>query len=216
LKAVDCCDRCLQFEPGNQSIQAMRDKAYKSWQEKVKKETERLERARKQEEAKRRLHEAFKERGLIIPSQSDDGSDNTYEPHFDTEDPDGTTLIFPVFFLYPQHATSDVISQFVEDTPFGAHISSMFPPQASPPEWDKEGQYVDGRLSIYATTKNGRLLKVGKKMTLRDVCNAAKSQGNDGLELKNGYLTFVILPVGDVEKKWIEEYKTTTSSRSSR
>jgi Cns1/TTC4 Wheel domain len=87
----------------------------------------------------------------------------------------------------------------------------MFPPEAPPPEWDKGGQYVYDQLSIYAATSKGRLLKVGKKMTLRDVLSAAQSQRNDGLELKNGYLTFVILPVGDVEKKWIEEYKTTRS-----
>jgi hypothetical protein len=59
-EAVDCCDRCLQFDPDNQSVQVMRDKASKAWQEKVKKETERLERVRRQEQAKRRLHEAFK------------------------------------------------------------------------------------------------------------------------------------------------------------
>ncbi len=50
-------------------------------------------------------------------------------------------------------------------------------------------------------------------MTLRDVCNAAKAkegQPRDGLELKDGCLTFVVLPKGtDVEKKWVDEFKAT-------
>lgn len=59
-------------------------------------------------------------------------------------------------------------------------------------------------------THRKRLLKVGKKMTLRDVCKAAKGedgQPKDGLEVKDGCLTFVVLPKGEVEKKWVDEYK---------
>jgi len=45
-------------------------------------------------------------------------------------------------------------------------------------------------------------------MTLRDVCSAAKGIEKDGLELKDGCLTFVVLPRGEVENKWIQEYKS--------
>ena len=116
----------------------------------------------------------------------------------------------PTFFLYPQYATSDIISHFVEDTPFAAHIAAMFPPQAPEPMWDKNHEYTDGNLSIYAMTHCKRLLKVGKKMTLKDVFAASKAkdgEANDGLEVKDGCLTFVVLPKGDVEKTWVEEYK---------
>lgn len=73
-------------------------------------------------------------------------------------------------------------------------------------------QYTDGNLVIYAMTHRKRLLKVGKKMTLRDVCIAAKGRDNqprDGLEVKDGCLTFIVLPKGDVETKWVDEYKKT-------
>ncbi len=86
----------------------------------------------------------------------------------------------------------------------------MFNPTAPPPEWDAKGQYKDGNLVIYAMTRRKRLLKVGKKMTLRDVCNAAKAKEGeplDGLELKDGCLTFAVLPKGAEETKWVEEYK---------
>ena len=129
---------------------------------------------------------------------------------FDPEDTSGKTLIFPVFFLYPQYATSDIISQFVEDAPFAAHLAVMFPPQTHSPEWDVKREYISGELVVYATTHRKRLLKVGKKMTLRDVFFASKAKEGDpldGLELKDGCLTFVVLPKGDVEKKWVEECK---------
>lgn len=87
----------------------------------------------------------------------------------------------------------------------------MFPPQAPAPEWDKKGEYAEGQLVVYAMTLRKRLLKVGKKMTLRDVCTAAKGKEGDklrdGLEVKDGCLTFVVLPKGDVEQKWVDDFK---------
>lgn len=137
---------------------------------------------------------------------------NPVAPHFDPEDPNKATLIFPVCFLYPEYATSDIISEFHEDTTFGAHIESMFPPQAPPPDWDQKGTYTAPNLVVYATTYTKRLFKVGKKMTLRDVCAAAKPKEGvklDGLELRDGCLSFVVMPKGDAETKWIEEFKKT-------
>ncbi|KAK7061427.1 Tetratricopeptide repeat protein 4 [Favolaschia claudopus] len=210
-EALDCCDRCLAFDPENKSVQGLRSRAQQLKAELEKKERLRREKLEKAKQADMKLKIAFRERNLIaIPNKT--GSQNPYEPHFDPEDPTDSTLIIPVFFLYPQHATSDVIPNFVEDTPFAAHLSNMFPPQAPPPTWDKKGEYVDGQLVIYAMTRRKRLLKVGKKMTLRDVCAAAKAKDGDpvdGLEVKDGCLTFAVLPKGDVEKKWVEEYKST-------
>jgi hypothetical protein len=144
-----------------------------------------------------------------------DGSANPYAPRFDPEDATGGTLILPVFFLYPEHATSDVVPDFVEDTEFGAVLSTMFPPGAPAPSWDTDGQYVVGSLVVYAVTRRKRLLKVGRKMTLRDVCRAAGGTSasatnvEDGLEVKDGCLSFVVVPKGEVEQKWVEEYKST-------
>lgn len=119
-------------------------------------------------------------------------------------------MVFPSFFLYPQYATSDIIAKFVEDTPFSAHIANMFPPQAPSPEWDQNREYIDGQLVVYAMTHRRRLLKVGKKMTLCDIFQASKAKEGepmDGLELKDNCLTFVILPKGTIETKWVEEFK---------
>ncbi|KAG6918228.1 hypothetical protein DXG01_015821 [Tephrocybe rancida] len=210
-EALDCCDRCLTFDSGNNGVLQLRERATKVKSEKDRREKEKAERLRKEQEAKQAMSIAFRERNLIVLPKAD-GSSNPYEPHFDPDDPTNSTLVFPVFFLYPQHATSDVISEFVEEVPFAAHLEQMFPPQVPAPEWDKQGEYVDGQLVVYAMTFRKRLLKVGKKMTLRDVCRASQTkegEKRDGLELKDGCLTFVVLPKGEVEKKWVEDYKKT-------
>jgi hypothetical protein len=157
----------------------------------------------------------LQERNLFAVYNPKGSSENPYEPHFDPEDPERTTLIIPVFFLYPQYATSDVIAHFVEDTTFSTHIIQMFPPQAPAPNWDKSGQYIANALVVYAITRRKRLLKVGKKMSLRDVCNATKAkegEPGDGLELKDGCLTFVVVPKGEVEQNWVDEFKRTRDS----
>ncbi|KAF7331748.1 hypothetical protein MKEN_00054600 [Mycena kentingensis (nom. inval.)] len=210
-EGLDCCDRCLAFDPDNKGVQGVRTRILALKAALEKKEAERVARIQRENDARMKMNTACRERNLIlIPPK--DGSQNPYAPHFDREDPTESTLIIPVFFLYPQYATSDVIPEFVEDTPFAMHIATMFPPQTPPPEWDLKGEYADGKLVIYATTHRKRLLKVGKKMNLRDVCAAAKAkegEPRDGLELKDGCLTFVVVPKGEVEQRWIAEYKST-------
>ena len=91
----------------------------------------------------------------------------------------------------------------------------MFPPDAAAPEWDKKGEYVNSKLVVYAMTHQRHLLKVGKKMTLRDVFKASKNKDGekkDGLEIKDGCLTFVVLPRGEVEQKWVADFKEGSSS----
>ncbi|OBZ76696.1 Hsp70/Hsp90 co-chaperone CNS1 [Grifola frondosa] len=214
-EALDCCDRCLQFDPDNKDVQDARVKAADLEDKRDRKERERQEKLLKEKHRKQQLKKAFSERNLIIVSNPEGPSNNPYEPSFDPEDLTNNTLILPVFFLYPQYATSDLISHFVENTAFAAHLSDMFPPNAAIPEWDKNKEYVNGQLAVYAMTHRKRLLKVGKKTTLEDVCKAARGKDGepkDGLELKDGCLTFVVLPKGEVEQRWVEDYKRARDS----
>ncbi|KAJ3998620.1 40S ribosomal protein S7 [Lentinula boryana] len=204
-EAIDCCARCLDFDKDNKGIQGVLERATKLKTVKDKKESERREELRQEHLAKVKLNDAFKERNIFVLPKPD-GSQNPYVPHFDPEDSSGNSLIFPAFFLYPQYATSDVIPEYVEDTPFSAHLEIMFSATAPPPEWDVKRQYKVGSLVVYAITRRKRLLKVGKKMTLRNVFDASKGKEGDppdGLELKDNCLTFVVLPKGDVETKWM-------------
>ncbi|KAJ3857162.1 40S ribosomal protein S7 [Lentinula lateritia] len=201
-EAIDCCTRCLEFDKDNKGVLGVLEHAAKSKATKDKVDLERKEKLRQELLAKAKLDNAFKERNIFILSKAD-GSQNPYVPRFDPEDFSGNSLIFPVFFLYPQYATSDVIPGYVEDTPFFTHLEIMFDPA---PEWDTKRQYKAENLVVYAITRRKRLLKVGKKMSLRDVFNASKGKEGDppdGLELKDNCLTFVVLPKGEVEMKWM-------------
>ncbi|KAI0347416.1 TPR-like protein [Trametopsis cervina] len=209
-ESLNCCDLCLEFDPDNTGISTLREKTSRLKETRDRKTKEKEERLKREIEEKRQLQLAYKARNLIVMISANDITGVEYQPHFDPEDSSKQTLIFPALFLYPQYATSDIVPEFVEDTPFSAHISIMFPPQAAAPDWDKNKEYVDGHLVIYAVTHRQRLLKVGKKMTLRDLFQASKAKEGepaDGLELKDNCLTFVVLPKGSVEQKWIDDFK---------
>ncbi|KAF9076545.1 hypothetical protein BDP27DRAFT_1284388 [Rhodocollybia butyracea] len=208
-EAIDCCKRCITYDQDNKGVQSTLERAARLKAAKDKKEQERQQRLRQEHEAKMKLHSALQERSIFVLPKPD-GSQNPYSPRFDPEDPSGTSLIFPVFFLYPQYATSDVIPEYIEDTPFSVHLQIMFNPNSPPPDWDAKRQYKDGNLVVYAMTRRKRLLKVGKKMSLKDIFNASKAKEGehpDGLELKDNCLTVVILPKGEEEQKWVGEYK---------
>ncbi|KAG9317184.1 40S ribosomal protein S7 [Chiua virens] len=217
-EALDCCIRCLAFDPNNPAVQSLRSRVESAKTAQDRQRQEKEVRLRREKEEKNLLQIAFKERHLYQTNSLQGTADNPYSPHFDSDDPTRTTLIFPVFFLYPQYATSDVITDFVEDTTFHAHISQMFPPKARTPTWDERQEYTASNLVVYAMTRRKRLLKVGKKMTLQDVCKAAKEkQGEpaDGLEIKDGYLTFAVLPRGSEEQTWVDEFKRTRDASMS-
>lgn len=206
-EASDCCLRCLTYDAENKRVLDLKGRIEKALIEKEELERKRRERILKERETGQKLSRAFKERHLVVLPRSC----NPVDPKFDPEDPSEKTLIFPVLFFYPQHATSDMISHFVEDTSFAAQLSVMFPSQtAAPPAWDVKREYSSGRLVVFAMTHKKRLLKIGKKMTLREVFQVVKDKVGDladGLELKDGCLTFIVLPEGEEEKKWVEEYK---------
>lgn len=59
-EAIDCCDRCLQFDKNNKDVRALRQKARDLKDAKEKKERDRQERIRKEKEHQQRLEAAYK------------------------------------------------------------------------------------------------------------------------------------------------------------
>ena len=191
---------------------------------------ERFERERRAKLGKSALRKAVESRGLVVVDTSSP-PDNPHPLHFDPEvapldpplyQPEGSTwiptpihcpLIFPVFLLYPEYAQSDLITHFDENNSVGDHMKVMFP--ASPDVggwagWDEKKEYWNGNLVVYVETAQQRLLKVGKELTLREVLAKAvkEEEGKkDGIILRDGLLSFVVLVKGAKEKAWIEEFK---------
>ncbi|KAL0580918.1 HSP70/90 co-chaperone [Marasmius crinis-equi] len=207
-EAIDCCKRSLAIQE-DKDTRGLLEKAEKKKAEKEEKEKAKLLQQQKEKLMKFGIRQALQKRNVIVKTNPNAQHPDQY-PHFDPEDPTYQSLIFPVYLEYPEHGTYDVVPEFVEDTPFSAHLDVMFPPKGEAPAWDKKGEYTSGKLVVYASTKRKRLLKVGRNMSLRDLCDAAKAKDGDpadGLELTDGHLTFAVVPKGDYEKKWIEDFK---------
>lgn len=61
-EALDCCERCLQFDKDNAGVKTVLEKATKLKEAKERKEREREETLRREQEEKARLSAAFKVR----------------------------------------------------------------------------------------------------------------------------------------------------------
>ncbi|KAG8965887.1 hypothetical protein FRC03_012819 [Tulasnella sp. 419] len=227
-EALDCCDRCLAFDGINSSVRTLRDRAARLKVEKDRREAEKAERMRKEQNEKRVMNAVIQSLNLIIlPSR--EGYSSPYSPHFDPTfsglRTDVTPVLFPLFLLYPQYSQSDLIASFDPSSNFVSHLETMFPPSPSastnsrpaitqPPQfppWDIYQEYTVGNLALYATTHRRRIFKVGKRMTLRDACDVAANvpsgSERDGLELRDGCLSIVVVPKGQKEQAWVEEFK---------
>jgi hypothetical protein len=78
-------------------------------------------------------------------------------------------------------------------------------------EWDRKHEFRCDNLTIYATTKAKKLLKVGRTHTLRQVAQKAASLSApgqpDGLFMQDGLMSFIVLPSGEGEKEWLDRFK---------
>ena len=235
IEAVDCCDHALLLDEGNTAARQLRARIVDRSAVVEKREEEKKERERREAEGRVAMGKALLARGIWVETTAKP-PDNPNPAHFDPDSlkpasspalpllgdkkwaaPDAiqTPVIFPVLFLYPVHFQSDLISHFHEDTSIGEHLDLMFPSESrgSLP-WDAKGEYTSSNLNVYATTKRKRLLKLGRKITLREVLDqgakdADKAKGieRDGVVMMDGFLSLVVLPRGDGEREWIETFK---------
>lgn len=207
-EAIDCCNRALVADAQNSSILSAlsKAKALKERQEAREKAKQEAAAAAKVREMK--IQAALRARSILVLPLAPGQPSLEHHPTLSNDDP--PRLSVPMLFLYPQYSQSDIISSFHEDTRFTDHLEVMFPPEGTRPGWDLQGDYVLSNLVLYASTKRKRLLKIGKKTTLADLCNnAAAKTGEpvDGLEMVDGHLSVVVLPKGTVEKDWIDKFK---------
>ncbi|KAK8861441.1 hypothetical protein IAR55_002260 [Kwoniella newhampshirensis] len=199
----------------------------------LKRDTDRAERVRRDKLSKFALRKAVEERGLVVVDTStppDNPHPLSFDPDAiqnskDREEEDGwqpppphTSIVFPVFLLYPAYGQSDFITHFHEDTSFEDQLNVIFPSSSSSTSptpfapWDTKREYYTSNLVVYVETAQRRLLKVGKELTLREVLIKAKKeakgdQKKDGVILRDGLMSFIVLVKGAGEKAWIEEFK---------
>ncbi|PWN38804.1 hypothetical protein IE81DRAFT_327127 [Ceraceosorus guamensis] len=226
----------LGVESEKAGLNALREKIVKRDESRKRRENEKKERGRREKLDKEALLKGFLARGLWIETSSRP-PDNPHPAHFDLEaqpssslplvtsngeantayqpaDFIRTPIIFPVFLLYPAEERSDFISDYQEDVPLGEYLDRMFPPGGEALPWDSSGEYRTDNLRVYASTKARRLFKIGRGRSLREMIDltareedAQKKMKRDGMILRDGMISLVVLPAGEKESKWVAKFK---------
>ncbi|XP_038393367.1 tetratricopeptide repeat protein 4 isoform X1 [Canis lupus familiaris] len=182
-EAVNWCDEGLQIDAREKKLLEMRAKA-----DKLKRTEQRDIRKAKLKEKKEQneneaLLQAIKARNIRLVSEAvgqdeDSDSEGLGEIFLDglsSDNPYGARLnvdeqgrlSWPVLFLYPEHAQSDFISAFHEDSRFIDHLMVMF---GETPSWDLERKYCPDNLEVYFEDEDGtELYRVPPKSTLLQV-----------------------------------------------
>ncbi|CAD6581400.1 MAG: hypothetical protein CYPHOPRED_001564 [Cyphobasidiales sp. Tagirdzhanova-0007] len=192
-----------------------------------------LERNRRQKDCDEALSTAIQAFQFVLPKDWSPASSRNAcpaeitSPHFDPDalpptssdklplsssewwaPPSETSLIFPVFLLRPlaMPPTRDLILSFHQDVTFGGQLDA-FNAQQAHQRRNTEDE------TIYAVSKKGRILKVGRKLTLKNIVLAAVQKCPDGtldgLDLVEGWcIEFYIVPKGEQEASWIREMKS--------
>lgn len=240
--AIECAKLGLKVNAANSAIASLKLQAEQKHKLAQTRQEENAERKRRQDLLSKALQNAFLVRGLWLET-TPRPPDNPQAAHFDVQSLRGTAsdpemplttakakswtppdvirtpLVLPVFFIYPQHAQSDLITDYHEDTPLSSYLSTMFPTEARGSlRWDVNAEYYDTNLQVYATTRKHRLLKLGRKLCLREIMDQAFQQADpakgehavrdrDGLIMRDGILSLVVLPKGNAEQAWVQKFK---------
>jgi hypothetical protein len=109
-------------------------------------------------------------------------------------------LSIPVFILRPftpSGPVRDLIMAFPTDTTF----SSQLIPMAEELGWSLKA------MNLFCVTTKGRVLKVGKGLTLGEMMIRAKGEGGDGMKLVEGWCMEFTLVEKEREKEWVESVK---------
>jgi Cns1/TTC4 Wheel domain len=112
-----------------------------------------------------------------------------------------STLLLPMIFLYPLEAQSDFITAYPEDTALTIHLKDILSQDpATHPEWDVKREYTPASVECYMETFTGGLIKVGKKILLREVLGGGKA------EVVDGVARVLVVPKAKAAI-WIQDYK---------
>lgn len=228
VDAATCCDRGLKVSPENRDFSALKSK--------IEKKQEEEEEERRARELKLAVRRALEARGVVIDNRPSPAE--VPDPYFlgtlseeniplrgpqasTWKAPEPTrTLVFFVGLLYVEHQAMGLVPLCREDQPMEAFLKKSIPgPGSGAPHlsWDTDGRYHIGNVNLYAQTNQKRILKVGKKMTLRRIIDQCAAQTNesmerDGFVLKDGLLLFAVFEKGcAAETECIDRLKADSS-----
>jgi len=145
------CKEGLKLEPEDKELLAIAAKAEKEQAEAEAEAAVREKAEKRALRAEKMLLATVKSRGVRMGTRPE-WLENTYHldlrntemVYLDEED----SLHWAMCFLYPEHATSDLVQDMHEDCALGEQLSQMFPPAVAPPSWDVDRKYDTPELVI--------------------------------------------------------------------
>lgn len=195
-EADDVCALGLSIDENNAALRAVAADIVKRatvLDAKRKKEADRLALAKRREMLRKA---ALRARG--IPTRTTDQPPEMEDARLmlvpDEDDP-RSALSFPTVLLYPLHLESDFIKGFVETQTLEEHLGYVFPLP-----WDRTGAYTLAGVECYVETREGGLLKMGKRVPLLKVLGTGK------VEVVDEVLRVFVLPKEGAEA-WVKKFK---------
>lgn len=195
-EAIDAADSGLRYDATNTALTTVLAKSTARKTHLRDLEQRRIERENNLRAEKTTLRCALRARN--IPVRSTPRPPEKPESHIALTTPTdpASTLTFPTLLLYPLHAQTDFIKAFAEDTCLADHLSYILPPP-----WDERGEYASiAAVECYIETKEGGLVKAGKKVGLGALLGSGKVEVLDELVRVN------VVPKARAGE-WIGEFK---------
>ncbi|QPG94793.1 hypothetical protein C2857_006990 [Epichloe festucae Fl1] len=195
-EADDVCARGLAVDAENKPLrQVAEDIAMRAREmdAKSKRAAERKATARRREML---LWAALKARNIPTrtTAQPPEMGDTKLELVPDPDDPT-SSLAFPTVLLYPEDLESDFVKAFNETQTLEDHLSYVFPLP-----WDKRGDYIVAGVSCYVETREGGVLKMGKRVPLLKVLGMGR------VEVVDEVVRIYVLPNAKA-LSWIDKFK---------
>lgn len=174
-EAKDAAKRGLEIEQDNAALKAELDKVEAKVAEEKRKVAEKLQREREQKMATLRLQQVLRQRNLRMRGKP---KIKEAEVRLDAET---NRLLWPVFFLYPEHKESDFVKAFDEADTLDEQIETMF---EHPAPWDKALEYRPDNVEVYvedADSDGKRLFRIPTGKLLVEILMSPKFIIVDGL-----------------------------------
>ena len=215
-EADEICALGLSLDEDNPSLRQLADDIIRRAQAVIEKRQEEEERVARKKRREMVLKAALRARNIQVTAspRPPDMEDAKMELVPDPEDP-RSQLSIPTIFLYPLHYESDFIRSFKETECLDQHLDYVFPlpwdekeeyllndVTVQPVRSGKDGAKVRKGVESYVETKEGGLLKLGKKVPLIKMLSMGRTVLLDGL------LRVYVLPgAGTLASDWVRDWK---------
>ncbi|KAF5026853.1 hypothetical protein F66182_1048 [Fusarium sp. NRRL 66182] len=195
-EADDVCARGLELDESNASLKSVAGDIIKRAKEMDALRKRDAEREAKEKQRAMLVKAALRARSIPTrtTAQPPEMEDARIALIPDPDDP-RSTLAFPTVLLYPLHLESDFVKAFEETHSLEDHLNYILPLP-----WDSEGAYTPAGVEAFVETKQGGLLKMGKRVSLLKVLGTGK------VEVVDEVVRIFVVPK-DRAEAWTKEHK---------